>query len=63
MQLNDKVTLVKSGASGLGEATVRNLIAHGTKIVILDLNMDRGKSIVNELSKDSVIFDKTDVTS
>lgn len=63
MNIKDKVAIVTGGASGLGEATVRNLIAHGAKVAILDLNMDRGKNLMNELGKDHVIFDKTDVTS
>lgn len=63
MNIKDKVAIVTGGASGLGEATVRNLVAHGAKAVILDLNMDRGKNLVNELGEEYVIFDKTDVTS
>lgn len=63
MNIKDKVAIVTGGASGLGEATVRNLIAHGAKVAILDLNVDRGKNLMNELGKDHVIFDKTDVTS
>ena len=63
MNLTNKVAIVTGGASGLGEGTVRNLVAHGAKVLIMDLNMDRGKAIVAELGKDKVIFDKTDVTS
>ena len=58
-----RVALVTGGASGLGEATVRNIVAHGGKALIMDLNMERGKALVEELGKDKVIFDKTDVTS
>ena len=63
MELKGKIAVVTGGASGLGEATVRNIIAQGGKALIMDLNMDRGKAIVAELGKDKVIFDKTDVTS
>ena len=49
--------------SDLGKATTRNIVAKGRKVLIMDLNMDSGKSIVAELGKDKVIFDKTDVTS
>lgn len=63
MKIENKVAVVTGGASGLGEATVRNLVAHGGKVLILDLNMDRGKALAEELGKDNVIFDKTDVTS
>lgn len=63
MEIKNKVAIVTGGASGLGEATVRNLVSHGAKVVILDLNMDRGQSLVKELGSENTIFDKTDVTS
>jgi len=63
MNIENKVAVVTGGASGLGEATVRNIVANGGKVLIMDLNMERGKAIVEELGKDKVIFDKTDVTS
>jgi len=63
MIIKNKVAIVTGGASGLGEATVRNMVANGGKVLIMDLNMERGKAIVEDLGKDKVIFDKTDVTS
>lgn len=63
MNIKNKVAIVTGGASGLGEATARNIVANGGKVLIMDLNMERGKAIVEELGKDKVIFDKTDVTS
>ena len=63
MNIKDKVAIVTGGASGLGEATARNIVANGGKVLIMDLNIEKGKAIVAELGKDKVIFDKTDVTS
>ncbi|MEM6803065.1 MAG: 3-hydroxyacyl-CoA dehydrogenase [Bacteroidota bacterium] len=63
MDIKNKVAIVTGGASGLGEATTRMLHTHGAKILVMDLNMDRGKALVEELGKEAVIFDKTDVTS
>ncbi|MEM6319150.1 MAG: 3-hydroxyacyl-CoA dehydrogenase [Bacteroidota bacterium] len=63
MNLRDKIAVVTGGASGLGEGTVRKFAAEGAKVMILDLNMERGKAIVAELGKENVLFDKTDVTS
>lgn len=63
MNIHNKVAIVTGGASGLGEATTRNLVSKGAKVLVMDLNMERGKALVAELGKDKVIFDKTDVTS
>ncbi|HBV99161.1 MAG: 3-hydroxy-2-methylbutyryl-CoA dehydrogenase [Peptococcaceae bacterium BICA1-7] len=61
MKINNCVALVTGGASGLGEATVRNIVAGGGKAVILDMSEERGAKLVAELG-DSAIFVKTDVT-
>jgi NAD(P)-dependent dehydrogenase (short-subunit alcohol dehydrogenase family) len=41
--------LVVGGASGLGEATARRLHAEGARIVIADLNADKGTALADEL--------------
>ncbi|MGX9134139.1 SDR family NAD(P)-dependent oxidoreductase [Rummeliibacillus sp. JY-2-4R] len=46
MNLQDKVAIVTGGASGLGEATVAKLVEKGAKVVIFDLNEERGKEAV-----------------
>src|ERR671914_345269 len=56
MDLNGVSAVVSGGASGLGEATVRDLAAHGSKVVIADLNEDKGKAIADEIGG---IFVKT----
>lgn len=61
MQLNNSTALVTGGASGLGEATVRMLMANGANVVILDLNDERGNALAEELG-DKVRFAKTNVT-
>ena len=42
MDLNGIGTLVAGGASGLGEATARELAARGARVAIADLNDERG---------------------
>ncbi|WP_409304384.1 3-hydroxyacyl-CoA dehydrogenase [Peribacillus sp. SCS-155] len=61
MHINQAVTLVTGGASGLGEATVRNIVTKGGKAVILDLSEEKGKRFQRELG-DQALFVKTDVT-
>jgi NAD(P)-dependent dehydrogenase (short-subunit alcohol dehydrogenase family) len=62
MNIKDCKALVTGGASGLGEACIRNLVKGGAKAVILDLDQARGEKLASELGS-SVIFAKTDVTS
>jgi len=60
MEIKGCTALVTGGASGLGEASVRQLVADGAKVAILDVEEDKGARIAAEL-KGSVIFCKTDV--
>lgn len=61
MNVQGSTVVVTGGASGLGEACVRNLLAGGAKIAIFDFAADRGEKIAAELGK-NVLFVKTDVT-
>ena len=60
MIVKNSVAVVTGGASGLGEACVRNLNKLGAKIAIFDFVAERGEKIAAELGKD-VIFAHTDV--
>ena len=60
MNLRDKTAIVTGGASGLGEACVRDLLKNGAKVAIFDFAADRGEKIAAELGKD-VIFAHADV--
>jgi NAD(P)-dependent dehydrogenase (short-subunit alcohol dehydrogenase family) len=58
MELNGTAAIVSGGASGLGEATVRDLASAGCKVVVADLNEDRGKAVAAEVGG---AFARTDV--
>ena len=62
MKLEGKVAIVTGGASGLGEAAVREFVAHGAKVSIWDLSAELGSKLVQELGANT-IFIKVDVTS
>ena len=62
MQATDCLAVVTGGASGLGEATVRDLTARGGRAAILDIQEDLGEAIAAELG-DAALFIKTDITS
>jgi NAD(P)-dependent dehydrogenase (short-subunit alcohol dehydrogenase family) len=62
MQLVGSSALVVGGAGGLGAATVRRLVAAGSKVVIADLAEETGQALAAELG-DATRFVKTDVLS
>jgi len=49
MEISGKVFIVTGGASGLGEGTARMLSQHGGKVVIADLQVDKGEALAGEL--------------
>jgi NAD(P)-dependent dehydrogenase (short-subunit alcohol dehydrogenase family) len=49
MQIAGKVFIVTGGASGLGEGTARMLAREGAKVVIADLQADKGQALAAEL--------------
>ncbi len=62
MKIQDSVAMVSGGASGLGEATVRRLVAGGARVVIADRDDKRGEALQKELDGRAV-YVKVDVTS
>jgi len=62
MDIRSGSAVVTGGASGLGEATVRRLVAAGGKVVIADRDDKRGPALATELGA-SCRFVQTDVTS
>lgn len=61
MRIDGSSALVAGGASGLGEATARHLHAGGARVVIADLNAERGEALAGELGE-RASFAHTDVT-
>ena len=60
MDIQGKVFIVTGGASGLGEGTARMLAREGGKVVIADLQADKGETIAKELGG---AFVKCDVST
>lgn len=58
MNISDASAIVTGGASGLGAATAKLLSSHGTRVVVLDLQEDRGAKIAAEIDG---VFVKADV--
>ncbi len=61
MKLDSTIAaVVTGGASGLGEATVRQLAAHGVKVAIFDMNEAKGEEVAKDVGG---VFCKCNVTS
>ncbi|MGI9628618.1 MAG: 3-hydroxyacyl-CoA dehydrogenase [Longimicrobiales bacterium] len=61
MQLNGKTALVTGGASGLGGATAAAFHAEGCKVVLLDIDEEKGNAHASALG-DGARYVRTDVT-
>lgn len=61
MQLNTINAIVTGASSGLGESVARHLIEAGARIVLADLNEQRGQALAEELGGNAR-FVKTNIT-
>ncbi len=57
-RLDGKVAVITGGASGIGEATARLFAAEGARVVIADIQDDRGEALARELG---ALYQRTDV--
>jgi NAD(P)-dependent dehydrogenase (short-subunit alcohol dehydrogenase family) len=63
VELTGNAAIVTGGVGGLGEATVRRLMRAGMRVVIADLDSDRGVALAAELGATFVHTDVTDEDS
>ena len=59
-ELAGKVAIITGGASGIGEAATRLFVAEGAKVLIADMQQERGAALAEELGPD-VLFTKVEV--
>jgi NAD(P)-dependent dehydrogenase (short-subunit alcohol dehydrogenase family) len=64
-RLAGKVAIVTGGAAGIGEATVRRMIAEGATVVVADINEKGAQTLASELGENAsaLAFDANDVES
>ncbi len=60
MQIQQNVFIITGGASGLGAATARMIVANGGKAILADVQVEAGEKLAAELQ---ATFVKCDVTS
>src|SRR6478752_10353089 len=59
MDINGASAIVTGGASGIGAAVARQLAAKGAKVVVADLNAEKGEALAHEIGG---VFAPVDVT-
>ena len=62
MDIAGKVFIVTGGASGLGEGTARMLAREGGKVVVADLQTERGQALAGEIGATFVTCDVSSET-
>ncbi len=64
MRLKNKVTIITGAGSGIGRQTAILFAKEGAKVVVADINEERGKKIVEKIEKSGgeAIFVKIDVS-
>jgi len=60
MDINGASALVTGGASGIGAAAARQLAAKGAKVVVADLNAEKGEALAQEIGGSFAAVDVTD---
>jgi 3-oxoacyl-[acyl-carrier protein] reductase len=60
MRLDNRVAIVTGGASGFGEGIVRRFAEEGARVVVADLDEDKGRALTGDLGE-TAAFCKVDV--
>ncbi|MBI5896891.1 MAG: glucose 1-dehydrogenase [Desulfobacterales bacterium] len=60
-RMDGKVTIVTGGAMGIGEATVRLLAREGARVVISDINEEKGQAVAASVGREC-LFVRHDVS-
>jgi 3-oxoacyl-[acyl-carrier protein] reductase len=60
MRLEKKVAVITGGGQGIGEAYARRFVEEGARVVVADVNADKGAAVARAIGAD---FERVDVSS
>ena len=60
MKLKDKVCIITGGAQGIGEAYARRFAKEGARVVVADVNAEKGGAVAKDVGG---VFERVDVSS
>jgi 2-hydroxycyclohexanecarboxyl-CoA dehydrogenase len=60
MRLEGQTALVTGGASGIGAATVRRLVAEGARVAACDIDLEGARKLASEVGAEAFAMDVTD---
>ncbi|MDO9360041.1 MAG: SDR family NAD(P)-dependent oxidoreductase [Polaromonas sp.] len=63
MNIQGHAAIVTGGASGLGEATARELARLGAKVALLDVNLELAQQVAADIGADRAVACACDITS
>jgi NAD(P)-dependent dehydrogenase (short-subunit alcohol dehydrogenase family) len=62
MRLKDKVAIITGAGQGIGEAYARRFAQEGAKVVVADINAEKGAAVAKSIGG-AAVFEKLDVSS
>jgi 3-oxoacyl-[acyl-carrier protein] reductase len=62
MRLKDKVAIITGAGQGIGEAYARRFAQEGAKVVVADINVEKGQAVAASIGGEAV-FEPVDVSS
>ena len=62
MKLKEKVAIITGAAQGIGESYARRFAQEGAKVVVADLNQEKGRAVAESIGGDAV-FESVDVSN
>jgi 3-oxoacyl-[acyl-carrier protein] reductase len=60
MRLEGKIAIITGAGQGIGEAYARRFVCEGARVVVADINAEKGEAVARDLGQ---VFERVDVSS